>query len=607
MCDIDYIMRKYYSIYSNQLDKGGMHVESDRYLNDIIKLLKISDNEIIDASDRFGRMKEENLSRDYSGTSNVSNPLFNNPQGREPEWPKTQMQLRRIEKETEAGWRIGFENVVKAEDGRYYIPHSVEPISAMMKKGDPVSDDSLNRTIYWIVESVDDGNGVTWVKPTAENPFLTGVGAGGARFTQHDSDVLSGKYENERIQDIKDQMQSGKIDLSELQYILLGNIPLHFGPNGSQGGWYSSRSLSSNRGGRKGVSSPSDIVMLDAHTIQQLAREYNLPISVPVAALSDDMKPEDWDSYIAGNSLIDAENYIDDVDAYMNNYSRFYDFIEGDVLENRRHRLKLYNDINYINEYYNNKQQEVDEIISELSTLSPKEIELKHKKFINKNGLSNLSPNYLQNVKQEIEDDRNDRINMYNNRIRTKRLYDVEGEDSTDPESVRKMIYSRDKRVQRRNIKNLVNLAFQDPDKYIPDIVNFVNNDNVDYLAKEEALEKLSMFASGHPELINVLVNAAINAYDADNRSYSYSYIERNKNLLSDKNIEDLARHVAYSERDPRVINDALGYFHKVFPQLLSFIISSIEDRLDSIDKDGFNEIRFGEMISKIKRLKIIS
>lgn len=196
-------------------------------------------------------------------------------------------------------WQYPFQAVKKDPVEGWYLdwfenPGSIHKIENA-QIGDKVGDDKLNMTPYWEISNIDEQSGRIYVNPIEPNPFLSGVGAGGHEFTEHDFDVQSGTYEQERIDRVLDIINK-KIytDPRDIAYMLLGTVPLHVGPNGSQGGWYAPTDRSS-RGAAKGMR-PQDIMMADAATLKKLG------LAVPQAALDGTLPPGDF-KYVMDGGL----------------------------------------------------------------------------------------------------------------------------------------------------------------------------------------------------------------------------------------------------------------------------------------------------------------
>lgn len=210
----------------------------------------------------------------------------------EPEEPQKPKQIRDLFKHTGV-WQYPFQLVKNDPSQGWYLdwfdqPGTIDDMSRV-KPGDKVADDKLNMTPYWEVTFVDENSGRIYVQPLENNPFLTGVGAGGAIFTEHDFAVHSGEYEKERIDQLLDRINKrAYTDPRDIAYILLGTVPVHFGPNGAQGGWHSLNDR--NRGAERGMSS-QEIMMQDAASLKKLG------FDIPETALNGTL-PTGLFSYI---------------------------------------------------------------------------------------------------------------------------------------------------------------------------------------------------------------------------------------------------------------------------------------------------------------------
>lgn len=216
-------------------------------------------------------------------------------------------------------WMIPFQNIKHdAKDG-WYVHWDYGDVSdlAKMQPGDKVGDRNLHTAItgtdkhaMWTINYIDEDKGKIFLTPTDNNPWLSGVGAGGAKFGKHDLEVHTGEYETRRINDILSALKSGSVrDVRDMAYVLLGTVQTHVGPNGSQGGWYSSTDINSNRGGKNGMDS-KEIMMRDAHTIVS-----QFKLNVPKQALTGEMEPRHWDQFMGGSDEpygeIEGENFSD--------------------------------------------------------------------------------------------------------------------------------------------------------------------------------------------------------------------------------------------------------------------------------------------------------
>jgi hypothetical protein len=215
-------------------------------------------------------------------------------------------------------WLLPFSAAKQDPEEGWYIDWAEEPGSVSdlddISIGDKVADYSLNMTPYWVIGGVDKQKNRIYLTPVEPNPFLTGKGAGGATIGQHDIEVHSGEYERQRTNQILNMWQSGGIDsIQDVAYLLLGTVPVRMGPNGAEGGWYSSRDARNNRGGQQGMDS-KDIMKKDAKTLKD-----QFGFAVPMRALSGELDPHTWDQFVGGSTdsrearetRIEGENFDD--------------------------------------------------------------------------------------------------------------------------------------------------------------------------------------------------------------------------------------------------------------------------------------------------------
>lgn len=166
--------------------------------------------------------------------------------------------------------------------------------------GDLVEDMVISAVPYWKVHDIDIEKNIIYLEPYGKNPFVPNasgeiVGAGGHKFSQHDFDVMSGEYEQSRIDRILDIINNKKYhDINDIAYILLGTVPVQVGPNGSQGGWYNVKD-GNNRGSMKGMET-QEIMIKDANTLKN-----KLGFEVPDSALSGELDAYTWNDFINGH------------------------------------------------------------------------------------------------------------------------------------------------------------------------------------------------------------------------------------------------------------------------------------------------------------------
>lgn len=185
-------------------------------------------------------------------------------------------------------WMHPFSDVRKDDNG-FFILREDNPDGWRMKSGDLIQDVALNQTPYWKVISNDQER--IDLEPIEPNPLLTGVGAGGYVFQASDFKVLTGEYEQERVGKIIERLESGEqLQIYDVKYLLLGTVPLNFGPNGPQGGWYNIHDYYSNRAPRE--MSFEEVLMEDARTLE------NMGFDIPESALDGTLDVNKWNQFI---------------------------------------------------------------------------------------------------------------------------------------------------------------------------------------------------------------------------------------------------------------------------------------------------------------------
>lgn len=191
-------------------------------------------------------------------------------------------------------WMHPFSGVRKDELG-FFILHEDNPDGWRMKPGDLIQDVTLSEIPYWQVKKNNHQEKAVYLEPIGPNPFITGVGAGGAKITKKDIRVLTGEYEEERVQAIWDALDSGEIkNVSDVAYLLMGTVGVNFGPNGPQGGWYNPHDTMSNRGGRKGLS-VEEIIIADAKTLSDLG------FIISDEILNGNIDDYEWEQFISNS------------------------------------------------------------------------------------------------------------------------------------------------------------------------------------------------------------------------------------------------------------------------------------------------------------------
>lgn len=199
-------------------------------------------------------------------------------------------------------YKVKFDDVKFDTIDKYHVDlkkslHNIYDIN-QIKIGDKIQDFvSMSNAEYWEVIDIDIDKNILYLKPIKNNPFKPNasgevIGAGGNKFSQHDFDVMSGEFEKERIDSLLDVINKKKYhDVSNISYILLGTVPVHVGPNGSQGGGYSVASIH-NRGKSKGMET-EEIIAKDADTIKN-----KLKLSIPEKALNGSIEPSAWNNFV---------------------------------------------------------------------------------------------------------------------------------------------------------------------------------------------------------------------------------------------------------------------------------------------------------------------
>ena len=218
-----------------------------------------------------------------------------------------QRELSEIEKELGV-WLHKFSDVRKDEIG-FFILKKDNPAGKKMKPGQLLADLAINTTPYWKITSIEQ-NRIN-LEPIGNNPFLTGIGAGGAKLTNYDVSVFTGDAEKKRVEQIINKMQKGNATIDDVIYLLDGTVPTQMGPNGAQGGWYNLDDTRSNRGGMKNMT-PKQIMVSDAKKLVGWGFT-----GIPIKALNGEMEPKTWESWLENNNREEVyipknlENYID--------------------------------------------------------------------------------------------------------------------------------------------------------------------------------------------------------------------------------------------------------------------------------------------------------
>src|SRR3990167_888236 len=203
--------------------------------------LTAAEGKVIDITKRLEQKKQEEISRKeteaFLGHTGVSPENIIVPTS--DELAKLRDRKFREAVQEKAGiWMHRFSDIRKDDQG-FFILKQDNPAGNEMSPGHLLADYAINLTPYWKVTSTKD-NRIN-LEPIGSNPFLTGIGAGGAKLNQYDFEVFTGKAEKERIERIQKLISDGKATIDDVKYLLDGTVPVNMGPNGAQGGWYNSK------------------------------------------------------------------------------------------------------------------------------------------------------------------------------------------------------------------------------------------------------------------------------------------------------------------------------------------------------------------------------
>lgn len=217
--------------------------------------------------------------------------------------------------EATGSWMHPFADVRK-DSGGFYILREDNPDGWRMQPDDLIQDVALNSTPYWRVLANDQER--IDLEPIGPNPLLTGVGAGGYVFRADDFKVLTGEYERERVGKILVRLESDEqLQIFDVKYLLSGTVPLNFGPNGPQGGWYNPSDSYSNRARGK---SAKEVMQYDADMLAHMG------FDVPDAAREGSIDPYEWGSFIESPAQMFSDwlevRPVVDVETFIANYMK---------------------------------------------------------------------------------------------------------------------------------------------------------------------------------------------------------------------------------------------------------------------------------------------
>ncbi len=391
--------------------------------------------------------------------------------------------LSEIKNETDV-WMHRF-SAVRKDDKGFFILKSDNYASSKMKVGQFLADVAMNMTPYWQISSIQ--NDRINLKPIAPNPFITGIGAGGAKITEQDISVFTGEYEKKKVNSINEKLEQGTATLDDIVYILEGSVPVNMGPNGSQGGWYNAEDKYSNRGGRKGMT-PIQIMISDAEKIQS----FGLP--VPRKALDGTLDPSDWSHWIESNGSY-VKYFPKNVDKYLDFSKRMTEkgrwrYSDDDLEEERRKYS-----VEAIEAYW-------DQVAQDFITLDREEYKSKHP----------YKPESLKEIAQWADSEIKKIIKQKENN------YLTTAEDDTE-ESVLRSIFHPERRIAISNTVRLIEMAKEDPAyiKYLHDMIKLGGSD---WFANEKVLDFFDL-----TDDIDGLKLAAEHLKDPTNLRYAISYL----------------------------------------------------------------------------------
>lgn len=429
----------------------------------------------------------------------------------------TQMREQKSQEKVKSqfgSWQHRFSDVRKDESGFYILP-SDNTASNKMRVGDTLADSTLNMTPYWKVSSISADR--IFLEPIGKNPFITGVGAGGARLTEHDIGVFTGEYEQKRIKNVQEKLRTGDARIDDVIYLLDGTVPVQMGPNGAQGGWYNADDSRNNRGGRKGLT-PEQIVVFDANRLKDWG------FAVPISAIKGEMDPADWSKWIEGNGTSDIDYIPKDLEKYIDFHRQMTQEGKYSYTESGLDKLRRDLSEEHAHQYWEGVAKDV--------------VNLSQEEFDNKYKYYDKSLKYVvEALERNLEDIRKKKKKL--------KQYFVEGEEDTE-ESVLKSVFHPERRVAVRNVMRLIGLSQEDPKyrKYLHDYVRMGGND---WLANEKVIQFFDDIDD-----IKGLKLAAENFHDPDNQRYALGY-------LFDKGEEEFAKKHLEDQNDFQVIDSILG------------------------------------------------
>lgn len=450
-------------------------------VKDNIKMAS-DDKKVVNITDKLEQKKiKEELSK--------AKPIDPDIEPSKDELKTMREQVSSVKVQEQTGlWFHRFSDVRKDDKG-FFILKQDNPAGNRMLAGQQLADFALNWTPYWLIKNIE-GNRIN-LQPIGPNPFLTGVGAGGAKLTNLDVSVFTGDYEKKRIETVQKKINDGDASIDDVVYLLDGTVPVNMGPNGAQGGWYNVNDRSS-RGGRKGMT-PEQTMMSDAKKLVQWGFS-----GVPRKALDGSMSPDDWDGWMSGN----GDHGVKYVPKNLDNYIDFHRQMtqkgrwryDDATLEELRRRLNV-----------EAQEQHWEKVIDDFTKLPRSEFQAKYKHYPETlQGLVELAQSSINDVKKNIE---------------KQDVYLSEGEESGKESSIVKNVFHKERRVAIRNTVKLIDLAKEDR-KYVKYLHDVIKLGGTDWYANEKILEFFDLVDD-----IDGLKLAAETLKEPDNLRYAYGFL----------------------------------------------------------------------------------
>lgn len=388
-------------------------------------------------------------------------------------------------------WMHRFSDIRKDDQG-FFILKQDDPSGPLMAPGQLLADYAVNLTPYWKITSIQ-GDRIN-LEPIGNNPFLTGVGAGGAKITDLDISVFTGAYEKKRLEYAAQKMAAGTATIDDVIYLLEGTVPTNIGPNGAQGGWYHAYDTRANRGGHKGMSD-QEIMVHDAKKLVEWGFT-----GIPQKALNGTMAVDDWDQWVSSNSGKEETYVPKDLEAYVDFHRKMTEKGVWRYDEPALRDLRRRHSLEHTKEHWEN-------IIKDFVSLPHEEYQAKYPYY----------PKTLAELVAWAEQD----INKKEKELK-ERVY-LSAEEEPSEESVLKNIFHKERRVAIRNTKILINMAMENPayTKYLHDMVKLGGSD---WFANEQVINFFDQ-----TDDVEGLKLAADHLQDPTNLRYAYSALIRHQ------------------------------------------------------------------------------